>query len=398
MREAHHPDYPLTLFYAFKQAESEVDLEFNGDNLLIRVSTGWETMLNGLLDAGFQVTGTWPMRTERGARSIAIGTNSLASSIVLTCRPRPADAPKATRTEFYRKLRLDFSRYAAVIEADGSPMRVRTALALINQVLEEILAEQEAELDAETRWAVAWFEQYGFEQGLFGDAETLSKAKNVSVTGLEEAGIAVARRGKVRLLRKDELDAEWEPETDSRLTAWEATHHLIQRLGEGEMRAAELCRPTCKPRCRAWPTGSIRLPAGNGWPRRRRTTTRWWRSGRGWWRRQRGRMIRSFEATGGEKTMAASNLERVGKALELLNTGLKPFVERELQGAYRQRWLAEIEPDLHEYRRPAKRKKVDWDTQALLGVMWNHWNAVFKNTLGFAERESLHHRGHLPGA
>jgi len=269
MHEAHHPDYPLTLFYAFKQAETGVELDLKGDDLTILVSTGWETMLNGLLDAGFQITGTWPVRSERSARSVALGTNALASSVVLVCRPRPADAPKTTRTEFMRALRKElpaalgtlregniapvdlaqaaigpgmavFSRYAAVIEADGSPMRVRTALALINQVLEETLAEQEAELDADTRWAVAWFEQHGFEEGPFGDAETLSKAKDVSVAGLEEAGILAARRGKVRLLRKEELDADWQPETDARLTAWEAAHHLIRRIDEGEEKAGEL--------------------------------------------------------------------------------------------------------------------------------------------------------------
>jgi len=128
-----------------------------------------------------------------------------------------------------------------VLEADGSPMTVRTALALINQALDEYLAEQEAEYDPDTRWAVAWFEQYGFSEGPYGDAETLSKAKNTSVSGLEEAGILVARAGKVRLLKREELPEDWDPQSDRRLTCWEVTQHLIRTLKEkGERAAAEL--------------------------------------------------------------------------------------------------------------------------------------------------------------
>jgi putative DNA methylase len=134
-----------------------------------------------------------------------------------------------------------FSRYSAILEADGTPMTVRTALGLINQVLDEILAEQEAEFDAETRWALAWFDQNAFREGPFGDAETLSKAKNVAVQGLVEAGILWARGGKVRLLRRDELDSDWDPSGDHRLTVWEAAHHLIRRLEtKGEDSAGEL--------------------------------------------------------------------------------------------------------------------------------------------------------------
>jgi putative DNA methylase len=269
MRAAHHADYPLALFYAFKQAESDEEEGENGGSGGVITSTGWETMLQGLVDTAFQITGTWPMRTEMKTRQVAMGANALASSIVLVCRPRPGDAPKASRAEFVRGLRKElpdalrqlqhgniapvdfaqaaigpgmavFSRYTAVLEADGRPMRVRTALGLINQVLDEVLAEQEAEFDAETRWALAWFEQHGHSDGPYGDAETLSKAKDVSVNGLEAAGILKARAGKVRLLRRDELDPKWDPATDRRLTVWEVALHLIRALASSESDAAQL--------------------------------------------------------------------------------------------------------------------------------------------------------------
>ncbi len=227
LRHQTNISFPLTIFYAFKQTE-----EKDGDDN--RVSTGWETMLEGLVSASYQITGTWPMRTERSARSVSQGTNALASSVLLVCRPRLNSASTITRRDFWaelkrelpsalRKLQLGniapvdlaqaaigpgmavFSRYKQVLEADGSPMRVRTALALINQALDEFLAEQEGEYDADTRWALAWYEQYGFNEGPFGVAETLSKAKNTSVGGLGEAGVLVARAGKVRLLSRTEL-------------------------------------------------------------------------------------------------------------------------------------------------------------------------------------------------
>ncbi|HVC79950.1 MAG TPA: hypothetical protein VNL35_05530, partial [Chloroflexota bacterium] len=259
----HHPDYPMTVFYAFKQAESEGDGTASA-NGAVTASTGWETMLEGLLKAGFSITGTWPMRSELGNRMIASGTNALASSIVLVCRPRPANAPTATRREFLQALKRElpdalrmlqhgniapvdlaqaaigpgmavYSRYARVIEPDGGPLPIRVALALINQTLDEVLAEQEGEFDADTRWALAWFQQYGVEEGPFGTAETLSSAKNTSVAGMVRAGILRAAGGKVRLLRRDELPADWNPASDSRLTVWEITQHLIrtwQTVGE----------------------------------------------------------------------------------------------------------------------------------------------------------------------
>jgi len=264
MRAAQHPDYPFTVYYAFRQAESE-------DGAAI-ASTGWETMLEGLLASGFAITGTWPMRSELGNRMIAMGANALASSIVLVCRPRPDDAPMATRRELLTAMKNElphalrqlqkgniapvdlaqasigpgmavFSRYSKVLETDGTAMRVRTALGLINQTLDEVLAEQEGEFDADTRWALAWFEQHGFTEGVFGDAETLSKAKNTSVHGMEEAGILSAGAGKVRLLGRSELQEDWDPAADRRFTIWEATQYLIRALEQqGEMGAATLLR------------------------------------------------------------------------------------------------------------------------------------------------------------
>lgn len=265
VRVAQHPDFPFTLFYAFKQSETDA---IDGST----ASTGWETMLQGLLDAGFSVTGTWPMRTEQRQRAVAAGSNALASSIVLVCRPRPVDAPLATRREFVNALRSElpeaitslqhsniapvdlaqasigpgmaiYSRYQRVIEADGTRLSVRTALALINQALDELLAQQEGDFDTETRWAIAWFEQFGMNEGDFGVAETLSKAKNTALNGLVEAGILHSRRGKVRLLDRHELLEQWDPATDTRLTVWEIVQYLARSLErDGEMPTAGILR------------------------------------------------------------------------------------------------------------------------------------------------------------
>jgi putative DNA methylase len=263
IRASQSSSYPFTLFYAFKQAEAE-------DGAV--ASTGWDTMLSGLIDSGFAVTGTWPMRTEGDNRNIGIGTNALASSIVLVCRPRSANAAIATRREFVNALRAElpgalrrlqhgnvapvdlaqaaigpgmavFSRYAKVLESDGAPMPVRAALGLINRALDEILSEQEGDFDPETRFAVTWFEQRGTAEGPYGEADVLARAKDTSVDGMVEAGVLYSRAGKVRLLRRDEMPEDWNPVTDSRLTAWEAAQHLTRRLANaGEDAAAELLR------------------------------------------------------------------------------------------------------------------------------------------------------------
>ena len=249
-----HPAYPVTIYYAFKQSETKGDTG--------TASTGWETFLDATIRAGFSIAGTWPIRTEKQGRVIGNNTNALASSIVLVCRQRPATAPMATRREFVAALRAElptalahlqsgntapvdlaqaaigpgmavFTRYAKVLDAEGKPVSVREALALINQLLDEVLAEQEGDFDADSRWALAWFEQQGFDEGEYGVAETLSKAKNTSIAGIVEGGILASRAGKVRLLRPDELADDWDPTTDDRLTVWEAVHHLIRALETG---------------------------------------------------------------------------------------------------------------------------------------------------------------------
>lgn len=257
--EQAHPTFPVTIYYAFKQSENDTDVG--------TASTGWETFLDAAIQAGFTTTGTWPMRTELENRMRGTDSNALASSIVLVCRKRLASAPTATRREFVAALKAElpaalrhlqagniapvdlaqaaigpgmgiYTRYAKVLDAEGKPVSVREALALINATLDEALAEQEGDFDADSRWALAWFEQVGFNDGEYGVAETLSKAKNTSVGGLAQAGILDSRRGKVRLLKPEELPASWDPTTDPRLTSWEVVHHLIRVVGSGGERAA----------------------------------------------------------------------------------------------------------------------------------------------------------------
>ena len=260
-----HPWFPVTIYYAFKQSETKGETGM--------ASTGWETFLDAVIRSGFSITGTWPLRTERGGRSISIGTNALSSSIVLVCRQRPADAPMATRREFVAALKSElpvalthlqrgniapvdlaqaaigpgmavYTHYAKVLDAAGKALSVREALVLINQTLDETLVQQEGDFDADSRWALAWFEQFGFDEGEYGIAEMLSKAKNTSVAGMVEAGIVASRAGKVRLLRPDELPPDWDPTTDPRLTTWEMVHHLVRALeAGGENAAAELAAP-----------------------------------------------------------------------------------------------------------------------------------------------------------
>jgi len=259
LAEQAHPAFPVSIYYAFKQAESD-----GADGT---TNTGWDTFLAAVIEAGFAISGTWPMRTELSNRMIGSGTNALASSIVLVCRPRAASAPTATRREFVTALKADlplalahlqrgniapvdlaqaaigpgmavYTRYAKVLDADGKPLTVREALALINQTLDEALAEQEGDFDADSRWSLTWFEQMGFAEGEYGVASVLAQAKNTGMNGLVEAGIVASKGGHVRLLKPDELPADWDPSTDTRLTAWEMVHQLIRALESGGEGAA----------------------------------------------------------------------------------------------------------------------------------------------------------------
>ena len=259
--QAQDERFPLTVYYAFKQAE----YKDGGVS-----STGWETILQSLLGAGLVIGGTWPIRSEASNRMRALDSNALASSIVLVCRRRAESSRLATRREFLNALKSElpealrllreggiapvdmaqaaigpgmavFSRYARVMEASGETMRVRTALELINETLDEVAEGIDADFDYDTRWAISWFGEYGFEEGEFGRAELLSKSRNTSVVGLVDAGIVASGAGKVRLLHRDELDPGWNPATDRRFTVWEVTHHLIHRIHEqGEEEAAVL--------------------------------------------------------------------------------------------------------------------------------------------------------------
>ncbi|MCC6527278.1 MAG: hypothetical protein IT373_31810 [Polyangiaceae bacterium] len=255
----------LVVYYAFRQTEADTDDAQH--------STGWESMLSGLLRAGLTVDGTWPIRTELSSRIVGIEKNALASSIVLACRPRSVTASIVTRSDFRRTLRKElpaalralqqgniapvdvaqasigpgmaiFSRHRQVLEADGTPMTVRAALRLINEVLDEYLASGEGDFDADTRFAITWYEQHGWAVGPFGDAETLAKARNVSVSGVVEAGICHSAAGKVRILKREEmLPVDYDPAADERPTIWEYTQHLIHLLEtEGEERAAILLK------------------------------------------------------------------------------------------------------------------------------------------------------------
>ena len=260
LAELSHPGFPVTIYYAFKQAETKDE---SGTH-----STGWETFLAAVLKAGFALSGTWPMRTERGGRTISAGTNTLASSIVLVCRQRAEDAPTISRREFIRELNIKlpqalldmtrggvnspvapvdlsqaiigpgmevFSKYSAVLEADGSIMSVRSALQLINRFLGE------DDFDHDTQFCLAWFEQNGWAEGKYGDADVLARAKGTSVGGLVEAGVVESGGGDLRLLKWAEMPCDWSPEDDARVPIWEALHELIRALNQdGESAAGAL--------------------------------------------------------------------------------------------------------------------------------------------------------------
>ena len=268
IHSAQATDYPMTLFYAYKQAETQSDTSGNGTT----ASTGWETMLSGIVSSGFTITATWPVRTETTV-NLKKNVNALASSIVLACRPRPADAVPATRRDFVAALKRElpeairqlqgqniapvdlaqaaigpgmavFTRYAQVLGADGNKMAVRQALVEINRVLDEIMAAAEGNLDVETRFCVAWFEQYGLAERAYGEAEVLFTAKNTSFAALEKAGVVVGGAGKLRLKRRDELEPHWDPARDRRIVDWECVQYLVRTMdretGGGVQEAARL--------------------------------------------------------------------------------------------------------------------------------------------------------------
>ena len=256
-----HPAKPLTIYYASKQTKRPHEKR-----------TAWEVFLAAMVECGFEITGTWPLRTEQEYRAVGRGTNALASSVVLACRPRPENRGRATRGDFVEALKRElppaladlqkagippvdlaqaaigpgmavFTRYSGVSHSSGEEMTVGEALALINEVLDETLEEQGGEFDGGTRWALAWFRQHHFNESDFGVADMLAKAKDTRVEELVAAGIVRAGRGRVRLLRPEELPEDWDPSTDRRLTVWKTVHHLVRALdGQGETAASRLLR------------------------------------------------------------------------------------------------------------------------------------------------------------
>ncbi|RAS61287.1 hypothetical protein C8D87_110235 [Lentzea atacamensis] len=259
-RETATEDCPIVVWYAFKQSESDESGE---------ASTGWETLLEGMIRSGWMITSTWPNRSELGNRMRGQASNALASSIVLSLRPRPDSAPMADRREFIASLENDlpdalrklqqgqiapvdlpqaaigpgmsvFSRYGGVIENDGSRMTVRSALARINEILDQVLAEQEGDFDATTRFAIAWYRQHGYGVGRFGDADNLARARNTSVDVMDRDQILMSRAGKVQLIKPADLPSDYDVFNDSRISHWEVLHHLIRIVeGDGIARAGE---------------------------------------------------------------------------------------------------------------------------------------------------------------
>ena len=257
-----NPDVPMTVYYAYKQQDRGKD---GGTS-----STGWHTLLDGLIQSGWEITATWPMRSEAKNRLLAHGTNALASSILLACRPRPADARAVARRAFVAALKSElpealrtlmqgaiapvdlaqaaigpgisvFSRYAKVREADGSDMSVRDALQLINATLDEVLGEQESDLDSDTRFAVRWYRQYGWEADSSGIADQLARSSDTSLAELQRGGIFEARGGKARLLSPTQLNEGWDPAADEHVSVWEATVRLAAVLAkDGVDKVAEL--------------------------------------------------------------------------------------------------------------------------------------------------------------
>lgn len=249
-RESARTDFPMTVYYAFKQSDSDA----SGTG-----STGWETLLDGMVGAGWTVTATWPVRSERSGRMLSVGTNALASSIVLALRPRPGEAPSIDRRGLIVALQSElpdalrslqqgaispvdlpqaaigpgmavFSRYSSVIEDDGAPMSVRSALAQINEILDQVLNEQEGDFDATTRFCLAWYRQHGYNTGPFGQADDLARARNTSVEAMDRAGVLTSRAGRVTLLAAHDLPTNYDVVADEHISVWETLHHAIRIL------------------------------------------------------------------------------------------------------------------------------------------------------------------------
>ena len=403
-------DVPMAVFYAFKQTE-----ESDEDGV---ASTGWETMLAALIRAGFGITGTWPIRTERFGRTNSLETNALASSIVLVCRLRPSDAGITDRRGFITALRSQlpsalrelqaaniapvdlaqaaigpgmavFSRYARVVEADGSAMRVRTALGLINQALDEVLSEQEGEFDPDTRWAVAWFEQNGFQPGRFGDAETLSKAKVTSIDRLAEAGIVSSRSGVVQLLHREELDVRRGPDARD-ASIWALTQRLIHALesdseaatarllaeagGQSEAARDLAYRLFVSAERRGWAADALSFNAlVTAWPELPD------------WRPPSVARCRK-RCCEESLTMAVSNRDRVGKGLDCWQRALS--IRRRGDAGRRACGQRLGSSRCSGGARPGAQSSLD-DPQFLLKTLWDYWNPVFSKVLGRNERSMV---------
>lgn len=268
-RERANPAFPLVVLYAFRATEAADDSMSSDDQV---VSYGWESILASLIGSGFEITGTWPIGTERDNRFRSQGSNALGSSIALICRPRSDGATRCSRVDFLHALRSDlpfavqrlreaslaatdlqqaalgpgisvFSRYSEVLEADDSVMTVRSALAAINDELAHILLGEIADVDADTHFALSWFDRYGYDNGKYGDADILLKAKNASLRHLEDAGVVVSERGLVRLLSPTELSGDHTRISDR--PTWAQCMFAISALiseDGGEARAAEVIR------------------------------------------------------------------------------------------------------------------------------------------------------------
>jgi putative DNA methylase len=252
LRRASRPDLPIVVVYAHRQDEKTVDGV---------ISTGWESLLEAVLNADLSVVGTWPIEATHSSRQIGLGANALASYVILICRPREAASKSIDRRGFIARLRAElpqalrdlqqaniapvdlaqaaigpgmavFSRYAQVIEPSGSTMKVRDALVEINRALDEVLWEQEGDFDPDTRFCVRWFTQYGWDEADSGIADNLSRATITSVAGLERGGVFRARARRARLLEPSELSERWDPATDDRISVWEVVLRLVRALSD----------------------------------------------------------------------------------------------------------------------------------------------------------------------